>query len=119
MTTSYDLRISSKARNVYLRFSGQSGLQVVVPRGYDVSRIPQLLERKRKWIQRTERRLAEYHNKLPTETVLQLPAQIVLSALGETWSVQYVETESRLLRLTENENRALVLSGNIKSQLAC
>ncbi|MDB6025550.1 MAG: putative metal-dependent hydrolase [Verrucomicrobiales bacterium] len=119
MTTSYDLRISPKARNVYLRFSIQGGLQVVVPRGYNLTRIPQLLERKKKWIERTERRLTEYRNKLQTEPIEKLPPQILLTALGETWSVQYVETESRLLRLQEGENRTLTLSGNIKSELAC
>ena len=119
MTVAYDLRISNKARNVYLRFSFQSGLQVVVPRGYDLTKIPHLLERKKNWIVRTERRLAEYRDKKEAEPIEILPTQILLSALGETWSVQYVETESRLLRLEENENRTLTLSGNIKSELAC
>jgi predicted metal-dependent hydrolase len=51
----YSVRESPKAKNVRLRVSMQKGLEVIVPRGYETARIPDLLERKRHWIRTAER----------------------------------------------------------------
>lgn len=118
MSDSYQLRVSAKAKHVYLRMSIEHGLQVVVPRGYDLGKIPGLIQRKQKWIERTQRRFADYQARtalMPTE---KLPAEITLASINEKWLVEYVEANSRTVRLKPNDNR-LVITGQVGSELAC
>ena len=49
-TISYVVKRSYRAKFARLEVRPQSGLAVVVPRSYDVSRIPELLNEKRRWI---------------------------------------------------------------------
>jgi len=49
-TISYVVKRSPRARYARLEVRPQSGLAVVIPRSYDVSRIPELLNEKRRWI---------------------------------------------------------------------
>lgn len=49
-TISYVVKQSSRARYARLEVRPQSGLAVIVPRSYDLSRIPELLNKKRRWI---------------------------------------------------------------------
>jgi predicted metal-dependent hydrolase len=95
------------------------GLQVVVPRGYDLARIPALIERKQKWIERTQQRFAAYQSKVASEPVEKLPAQIVLAAINETWEVEYLATNARVVRLCQTGAQKLTLTGAIASELAC
>ncbi len=46
----YRLRESARARHVRLRVTPRSGLEVVVPQGYNPARIPGMLEQKQAWI---------------------------------------------------------------------
>lgn len=112
----HQVRISSKARNVYLRFSIQHGLQITVPRGYDVRKIPQLIESKRRWIDSARSRLEKFKAARPVET---LPSQIVFPAISETWQVEYVPEESHLVSIKELEPGRLMLCGKIEKQIVC
>ena len=48
----YTVRESSRAKSVRLKMSTREGLIVVVPRGFDRTRIPGLLERKQEWLEK-------------------------------------------------------------------
>ena len=58
---SYRLRVSRRSRAVRLRVTVQHGLEVIVPIGYDATRVPALLERKKHWIRAAivSRRISE------------------------------------------------------------
>ncbi len=116
---SHHVRISARAKHVYLRLSIQDGLQIVVPRGYDLRKVPALLKKKKSWIETAHRRLAKAHRNRPSETAEGLPVQISLSALGEIWLVQYVEQSSIGITLRQRGDNLLVLTGNIQSELLC
>lgn len=48
----HDVRTSPRARRVRLRIVPRRGLEVVIPRGFSATRIPEVLERHRTWIVR-------------------------------------------------------------------
>ena len=119
MSDSYQVRISAKARSVSLRMSIEQGLEVVVPIGYDLKRVPDVVARKKLWIDRTRKRFAEYQATAPAQPQEKLPSQIQFAAIGESWVVEYVPTNSATVRLREGAAGQLVLTGNISSELAC
>jgi superfamily I DNA/RNA helicase len=49
----YILRISQKAKHVRFQVSVEKGLQVVVPKGFSLSRVPLLIEKNSHWIERS------------------------------------------------------------------
>ena len=112
----YNLRVSPRARYVWLRMTVQRGLEIVVPRTYDLRKIPDLLESKRSWIEATRLRFS----KLPPRPPLEMrPTQVVLTAVAETWTVEYVEAKRRSVFIKEQDGNRLVLSGAIHSELGC
>lgn len=115
----HHIRVSLRARNVCFRMSIRDGLQVVVPRGYDLRNIPQLLERKRRWIESTERRFARHRTEFPFEQIKGSPAQIILPAINEVWQINYRPRDVGSVLLRQTGPDCLTLSGNLASALAC
>jgi predicted metal-dependent hydrolase len=94
----------------------QRGLEVVVPRAYDLRKVPAILESKRNWIETVKERF----DKLPKPEPIEMrPKQIALTALSEIWHVEYAQTKRRFIVVYELETNRLLLSGNIESELAC
>lgn len=118
-TIPHHIRVSPRAKNVCLRMSVHDGLQVVVPQGYDLRKIPQLLERKRRWIESTERRFARHRSEFPPEQIEKIPTQISLPAISEVWRVNYIQENSGSVILRQTGTDSLTLSGNVASELAC
>ena len=59
----YSIRESSRARYLRFRVTLDKGLEVVVPRGYDRRRIPELLQTNRDWVDHALRRVDEARSK--------------------------------------------------------
>ena len=55
----YSIRESSRARYLRFRVTLDKGLEVVVPRGYDRRRIPELLQTNHDWVHHALRRVDE------------------------------------------------------------
>jgi predicted metal-dependent hydrolase len=88
----YTVRVSDRAKYLRLQVSSQKGLEVIVPKGYDRDRIPEILASKQAWIDRvlgiaTAKR--EFQQAQPT-----LPSHIHLQAIAQTWEVSYSEPKS-------------------------
>lgn len=116
----YQIRISPRCRNVYLRMSLEKGLEVVVPRNYPLSKIPELIVAKRSWIEKVRLRFEKRRAETPLEAVQDhLPSEIDLIALGQKFRVEYVPLASKKVTLHEIGIDLLRLSGNVESQLAC
>jgi len=114
----HTVRESRRAKNVHLRLSLRGGLEVVVPSGFDLAEIPELLRRKERWILRAGRQLAEERRQLDPRPHDQLPDEIVLRALGETWAVKAVFTSSSRLCVREQAGQGLQLSGPVADPAA-
>jgi predicted metal-dependent hydrolase len=91
----YTVRYSPKTRNIRLKVTPEDGLSVIVPRGYDETKIPAILQRKKSWIADALSRAAETRRFLEPRPHNHLPGTISLQALGETWAVSYRENGSR------------------------
>ena len=86
-TTGYQVRISQRARRVQLKVNRLGQLEVVIPRGFDVSRIPDLLQQKQAWLCRTLEKIHQRHPALTSGPLL--PDNIELTAVNERWSIEY------------------------------
>lgn len=121
----YTIRESRRARRVSLRITFRGELEVVVPRRFDLGRIPALVAGKRGWIERTVRRIRDERGLIGDHVPDVLPAQIDLPAIGESWAVDYLQAPSNRVRLKElppefeGETGHLLLSGDVQDRRAC
>lgn len=114
----YIVKESARARRVLLRIMPDCGLVVTVPKGFDRSRISQILADNRNWI---ERHLGEeaLDGSLASPENL-LPAEITFQANGENWRVRYIKTSDNRLRLTSDlDRREIELAGDISDHANC
>ena len=86
--------------------SPRSGLEVVVPVGFDRSEIPEILQAKAGWITKN---LEQTH---PVEE-LQRPASICLSLLDEIWQTEYSVAPGERMSLRERAGFVLSLTGPV------
>jgi predicted metal-dependent hydrolase len=108
----YSVRQSPKARNLRLKVTREEGLLVVLPKGYDESKIPSLLKQKKAWIADALKRVGETKRFLEPKPVKHFPETVRLVALGETWSITYCEEGDHSgIRLRANGG-SLVISGS-------
>ncbi len=108
----YILQERAGARRVMLRILPDCGLVVTVPTGYDKTKLDQLLEGKRRWI---ERHLGE-RSQATTASSLEdlLPKSIAFAANGEAWQVRYNESPRQSLKLSSDfATRLIELEGDI------
>lgn len=116
---SYRVRVSPKGRSIRLRVTLRHGLEVVVPRGYDERRIPELLKKKRQWVRSAMERAEANRKFFEPEPVWRVPMQIKLRAIGAIWHVTARATEAEWVALREIGPSQLLLFGAIDNQAAC
>lgn len=95
-----------RARRVLIKLVPGKGLRVVVPRGFDRSLIPGILEEKREWIERTRRNMEERGVDL-SGALPEFPERIEFRAVGREYEVGRVE-RSGTVHVRESANRILV-----------
>ena len=112
----YRIRTSARVRNLRLHLSPREGLTVVAPAGYDLGKIPAIVEKRRGWIEGHLRRFAATGS-LPEPP--SLPVAFDLPALGESWSVAYEATRTRRLGVHGEGPGRLTVYGAIDDAAAC
>lgn len=115
----YHVRVSPRGRNVRLRVSLQQGLEVIVPKDYDATEVPDLLARKKHWIRAALDRAESTRKFFEPEPTWRLPHQIVLPATGTTWHVVDRETAAPWVAVREMDTHRLLIFGKIEDQAAC
>lgn len=101
------VRAHPRGRHVRIVVSRRYGLVITVPRSFDRSRIPEILEQKRAWIERTLSRLPMQPEPYRP------PERIGLSAIGEEWTVEYVKGNPKQVELVQRSDRTLLVSGAV------
>ncbi|WP_233745667.1 M48 family metallopeptidase [Leptodesmis sichuanensis] len=119
MSLDYTVRESSKAKHVSLKMSIKGDLEVIVPKGFDQKRIPEILQRKQRWIERVSRRMATQQALVGTDVLVEQPQQIVLQAIAQTWQVEYHPTRRTGIVIQERPNSVLILQGNTADSDYC
>lgn len=113
----YTVRESSRAKHVNLKLSLDGGLEIVIPRGFNRALIPDIVQKKSVWIKRASKRLAEHQQLVAAASAL--PSQIVLTALGQTWQVDYQPTPANRVKLTVQPDQRLLLTGAVAEADLC
>ena len=114
----YCIRVSMKAKHVHLKMTVENGLEIVVPRGFDRCRIPRLLDEKRRWIQKAREKIAEHRQHFEPGQREGLPDLLILTALNETWRIDYRATASRRVSLLGADG-LLIIAGRIENLPLC
>lgn len=109
----YTVRISGRAKFPRLTMSATEGLVVVIPEGFDESRVPSVVARKREWIRRSEERLQEQARFLTSNPSGGYPRWISLRVIGQEWSVSYRATDGRGVRAVERAGQQLLVHGDV------
>jgi predicted metal-dependent hydrolase len=117
-TLAYRIRVSPRAKYPRLKMSARDGLVVVIPDGFDESRVASVLEGKREWIKRAEQRLAEQRKFLVPRPNGAHPERITLRVIGEEWSVDYRPTDASTVTSVERPGQRLLVYGAVADDLA-
>ena len=107
----YRVRRSLKSKSLRLKVTREEGLCVVLPHGFDETRVPAILRQKRAWIADALKRVAETRRFLEPKPVTHLPDTVRLAALGETWAVIYRDDKAGSGLRLRTEDGKLVISG--------
>ncbi|KKN80054.1 hypothetical protein LCGC14_0333420 [marine sediment metagenome] len=107
----HTIRTSVRAKVVRLTLSPRDGLVVVIPKGFDRNQVPELLQKKRRWIERHLQEIEQQRLHPPPDDPDALPQRIVLRAVDRQWSVAYRRTPSAGVRLRETAPGELSLTG--------
>lgn len=107
----YTVRVSRRARRMWLRVSRWGSVEVVVPARHSAAGIARFVADNRAWIERTQKEFAREYGPAPK---LVLPTRLVLRATGETWTVQFRHAPGGRPRLREMPGR-LVIEGGPKT----
>ena len=113
MVEEYTVRESSRARSVRLSVTVEHGLVVVVPRGFDRRQIPDLLEKKRTWLQGALHEAERQRSLLPPPD--QRPDHIILQAVHCRWGLTWTRTGSDRISLSVRHPNILDISGPINT----
>jgi len=105
---SYTVRTSPRAKYVRLSVDLHNGLEVVVPRGFDHHRIPNILADKKKWITKQLERSKRLQPDIPGRI---LPETIDFKGISEQWKVRYVPVEETTYSIHETPDHGLDLCG--------
>ena len=114
----YRVRLSRRARRLWLKVTGRGEVEVVIPRGYDPAAIPGIVERERAWILAALARLERQRQIAPTGP-WQPPDQIELPAAGAAWQLTRRATAQPGVRVRQLGADRLELAGRIEEMAAC
>lgn len=115
----YRLRENPRSRHVRLRVGIEGGLEVIVPKGYDTRWVPQLLEQRKGWIQAALERAAANRKLIEPEPPWEVPHEITLPGIGQTWRIAAEESGSSRVTVRELGSGELRVRGAIHDQAAC
>ena len=104
--TDYTIRVSQRAKRVILKVSGLNGLEVVVPRGFNTKRLPEILKANENWI-------TNQLQSAKQSSSLTAPEQIELRAIDQRWQVETQPgVDSRFL-LWEGPSMVIEVQGDV------
>ena len=110
----YTIRVSARAKHVRFKVTLADGLIVVVPKGFDRSRIPDLLEGRRAWLIRALNQIEEQRAAMPPPN--QKPVTIELRAIGQSWEMDWIETGAAHISISDTEGFQLRILGSTQDR---
>ena len=111
MLPEYTIRESARARHVRFCLTMSEGLIVVIPKGFDRRRVPDLLRQKNAWLSKSLAAMEARRASMPPAD--ERPTGLDLPACGQQWRMDWVGTSDTRLRITEIAPFHLQISGPI------
>lgn len=117
-TQSYNVRVSDRAKHVSIKVSHLGEVEIVVPRGFDMQQIPEILKKRQEWIAKTTQRIAAERRSLtlaqsPQVSSPTVPEQLSLRSLLEEWTIHYQPTERTQVSFSTPAPRQLLIQGKV------
>jgi predicted metal-dependent hydrolase len=112
----FTLKKSVRARHVRLKASVQHGLELVVPMRFNQKRIPEILEVNKLWIEKQLDKIQQERKDIEAAT---LPAEIIFPVTGQSWKINYIQSDNKKLQILMRPQQELVLLGNISNKDVC
>ncbi len=112
----YTVRVSRRAKRVILRVTPRLGLEVVVPRDFDPSYVPEIVARKQDWILQARDELERRGYAI--ESGSGLPERIVLPSVDRAYDVRYGSGRGPV-SLVQNGDVRLQFFGDCSDEQAC
>ncbi len=101
----YNVRESHKARNVTLKVSRRSGLEVVVPEGFNRDLLPEILSSRQTWIAGQLERFESLPGRFEQDWP---PQRLALEAAGVCFEFDYSEVSGNRLSLQQEGDKISV-----------
>jgi len=98
----FKLRTSARCRYVRLSVSRDFGLEIVAPRGFDVSRIPGIIAKKERWIKRSIEKVQW------SGSPVEIPAVVDLRCIGRSFEVIAAKDPPRKRHLIDGNNSIML-----------
>lgn len=114
----YQIRVSPRGRNVRLRVTVKKGLEVIVPQNYETDRVPDLLERKKNWIQAALEKAESHRKFFEPRPHWCVPNRVNLPAIGAVWHLSARETNVPWVAVRELGPDRLLVFGAINDEAA-
>jgi predicted metal-dependent hydrolase len=115
----YTIRVSRRSRNVSLKVTTLGEIEVVVPTGFDLSKIPDLIERKQGWLRSALEQVTSIRSLTDLPVLSSYPEEVALLAIDRVWQIKYQATQSPQLSWREQQDRCLLLQGNTQNIKLC
>ena len=115
----YTVKESSRARHARLNMSLRGGLVVIVPKGFDHTRIPGLIDKKKHWLDKAEEKIETQRKFFEPQPPGLLPERLNLKSIGEEWAIDYRATEQQCVTAVERPGRRLLIFGDTDDIDAC
>lgn len=80
----YIVHESSRAKRVIIQVLTSTDVEVVIPNGFPRKHLPELLDEQAEWVSTQQKKFQTLKKALR-------PKRIPLTAIGQTWTVQYVQ----------------------------
>lgn len=103
------VRYSSRAKRLNMHITHQRGLEVVVPKNFDLKQVLNFVAENRNWIEYTYRRL-QIQSAHQTDIKLSF-TKLELTALNQTWQLSYAQHETEYVELRRSAERELRIIG--------
>jgi len=92
---------------------------VLAPPGFDLRRVPGIVEKKRTWIETHLRRFEDASGAVDRAPLVALPEKLDLQAIGELWGIEYRPTNTRVVGVIIDWPERITVYGAVHDRDAC
>ncbi len=111
----YSIKVSSRARQVYLRAVPGRGLVVTIPKRFPKRDVPEIIESQRSWV---EQALADLAAQVPQEFRCWPPQSLTLVACDSRFDIEYAAQRGNVARARWLSETRLLIEADFEDRVA-